>query len=121
MKRLLYTLLCGLLLWVIENVILFLCALLKYAIQDHNDNHIPIWFRKDCLTLAGTILMNAERFVYYFPFWVLAIYFLYNKVKIKNPVMKLALANFVLYVAMLVIATFSPFIFDFLKYHFFSI
>src|SRR5690606_8240582 len=64
--------------------------------------------------------ISAVRFIFYFTAWVLVIYFLYDKINIKYPVLKLAFYNCVLYIILSVIMTqFFPFASEYFNEMFF--
>lgn len=114
MKKILNILILGVSLSLIEYIILLFCLqienILKYQIQ---------------LTKWGGAIRHANelsltRLALYFVFWVIAMYFNYEKVNIKHPVLKLAVVNCSLYILISVIITlFFPFAIEFFIESFF--
>jgi len=41
--------------------------------------------------LRDTSEISAVRFIFYFVLWILAVYFLYDKIRIKYPILKLTI------------------------------
>ncbi len=114
MKKIINILILGVSLSLIEYIILLFCLqienILKYQIQ---------------LTKWGGAIRHANelsltRLALYFVFWVIAIYFNYEKINIKYPVLKLAVVNCSLYILISVIMTlFFPFAIEFFIESFF--
>lgn len=114
MKKIINITLCGLSLEVIEYF------LLLSAIQIENilKYNIPILRFSGSLRDANEI--SFTRFVFYFLFWVIAIYLLYDKINIKQPILKLGVANCSLYILLsLGMTLFFPFAIEFFSRSFF--
>ena len=114
MKKLLNIILFGVSLSMIEYIILLFFFQLESVIK----YSIPI--TKLSGALRGANEISAVRFIFYFGFWVLVMYFLHNKVNIKYPILKFALLNCALYVALSGLMTLIfPFAKEFFKEEFF--
>lgn len=99
---------------IIEYIILFFSFQLESIIT----YSIPVTKLNRALREANEI--STVRFIFYFAFWVLAIYFLYDKINIKYPVLKLALINCTLYIAISILMTlFFPFTAEYFTQTFF--
>jgi len=92
MKRLLNIILCGLCLNVFEYVILLTCNLTEGFIL----YKIPVDIKRAFRDTNETI---ALRFILYSVFWIVAMYFLYDKISIRNAKLKFAVVNCGLYIA----------------------
>lgn len=92
MKKILNIILCGLVLSTIEYCILLICLQAEGAIQHTTSlSNFSRAFRH-------TNEIIAVRFIFYFFFWVLANYLLYDKINFKHVILKLSLYNVVFYV-----------------------
>lgn len=110
MKRFANVILLGLLLTAIEYVILFICLYTEEIIK-HTVSGWDSAFR-------GANEIIAIRFIFYFVFWIGAMYILFDKV--RYPVWRLAIANCLLYVVTsVVVSGFLPGAAEFFTYSFF--
>lgn len=103
MKKLGNILLCGLFLTAIEWVILLVCF--------HVSNVIK--YAEPLMEFGGGMRYTNElillRIIFYFAPWVVGIWWLYPKINIRHPALKLAVMNCMLYVAISVLlAVFIP-------------
>ena len=114
MRKLLNILICGFSLLVIEYFILLIFSQLENIIK------YSVPFTKFSGALRDTSEVSVVRFIFYFTFWILAIYFLFDKINIKYPVLKLALLNCALYIIISGVMTlFFPFPKEYFKETFF--
>lgn len=93
MKRLLNIILCGLCLNVFEYVILLICNL----IEGFNNGIVPVAIMKDAFRDTNEIIVL--RSILYSVLWIVAMYFLYDKISIRNSKLKFAVVNCGLYIA----------------------
>lgn len=92
MKKVLNIILCGIFLSAIEYCILLICLQAEGVIQ--HTTSLANFSR----AFRHTNEIIAVRFIFYFVFWVLTNYLLYDKIKLKRVALKLALYNCSFYV-----------------------
>lgn len=109
MRRLINILILGFLLSIIEFIILLILTQCFYVFR------YSVPYNKYSHALNVAIEISIVRFLFYFVFWVLSYYITLSKVKLKYPILKLALFNGFLY---LVISILLMFLFPFASEYF---
>lgn len=114
MKKIISIVLVGISLNIIEYLLLYLIFVIEGFILYSEPKAIITESFKEVSELSLT------RFIFYFVFWNIIIFFFYDKIKIKNTSLKLAFANCMIYIILSVIMTlFFPFAIDFFTRSFF--
>jgi hypothetical protein len=97
MKRLLTILICGLCLNIFEYIILLIFNLTEGFIL----GTIPVAIIKRAFRDTNETI--AIRFILYFVIWVAGMYFLYERINIKNASLKFGVVNCGLYIAICIL------------------
>jgi hypothetical protein len=114
MKKIINIIFCGLSLGVIEYILLYFFIVIEGFVLYTVPKAIIVGSLRDANEISLT------RFVFYFVFWVIAINLFYNKINIKNPILKMAVINCGLYISLSILLTlFFPFAIEFFGRSFF--